>query len=66
MDDLTAEHDQEQHEQAYGQGHEDGRNADFWDELGHTVGDLVDTVNPLTDSKHDSYDRGFHRGLRDR
>ena len=57
--DWTSDRDQERHEDAYGRGVEDARDADFIDNVFHEVGDIFSTVMPAT-SEHESWDRGWH------
>ncbi len=59
------DYEQEQREESYGRGHDDGETAGFLDELGHAIGDAIGTVIPET-PEHESYDQGFQDGLRDR
>jgi hypothetical protein len=56
---------QDNKQDAFEEGREDGRNADFLDEFVHTLGDAVTCIVPETD-EHKAYEAGYHKGLKGR
>jgi hypothetical protein len=66
MFDFTNEAETENNQRTFGEGVEDGENGDFTDDVFQNLDEIFDTVTPLLDSEHESYDAGYHEGQRRR
>jgi len=66
MFNLTNEAETKNNQRAFGRGVEDGENGGFIDDVSRGLDEIFDTVNPLLDSEHESYDAGYREGQRRR
>ncbi len=66
MFDLTEQDENERHQRAFDEGEADGENGGFMDDVSQEFDEIFDTVNPLIDSEHESYDAGYREGQRRR
>ena len=66
MFDFTKQDETERHQDAFGEGVEDGENGGFMDDVCQGLDEMFHTVNPLIDSEHESYDAGYREGQRRR
>ncbi len=63
---MTRGYDQKEHEQAFGRGVEAGKNGGFWEDLAHEFGRVIGTVVPGETTEHQSEERGYEEGRRQR
>ena len=50
---------------AFQEGLEDGRNADFLEDLIHTFGDVVTCIVPGETDEHKAYEAGYHKSRKE-
>ena len=62
---MFDEYEEQQEQEAFDEGHGDGQEADFLDELIHDIGETVTCIVPETD-EHKAYEAGYRKGLRER
>jgi hypothetical protein len=62
---MFDEYEQKQHEQAYRQGYQEGKNGGFLDDVFHDLGQIITTVAPET-TEHQSHERGYEDGRKAR
>jgi len=63
---MTSNYEQQKHEQVFGRGTEKGKHGGFVDDAFHELGKIFDTVIPGVTTEHQSEERGYEEGQRQR